>query len=458
MLEPKKKKIASHKVDSDKKERHIVTWTPQEDDVLREQVRVHGTDNWSIIASKFKGKTTRQCRRRWCTYLNSDFKKGGWSPEEDVLLCEAQKVFGNRWTEIAKVVSGRTDNAVKNRFTTLCKKRAKCEALAKENNASCINQNGKRVTICSTSNSSQATVSTPMNKMLRSAHIQDASSPDDQMLRPQLVVLAPESQPKVEEKACNSDAQVGEIGEAFMSEDDPVVAALVEQAKLLSSLDNRVNSEYTEQSLENSWKVVQDFLDQSKDGDIFKYCNPEIDFQLQNSEDMVEVFTSKNNESQTSWRQKGTYGDSPASPQYSTGSSFLVNTTPSKTEEAEEEGKRVENMLHMNHSGEISRHDEHRDEFFSSAIIQSDNVLQSCGKQQSTSEGMASVPLGKRFSSPLQLTPVFRSFAAGIPSPKFSESERNFLMKTLKMESLSPSSSTNPVHPPSCKRVLLQSL
>lgn len=25
---------------------------------------------------------------RWYTYLNSDFKKGGWSPEEDMLLCE----------------------------------------------------------------------------------------------------------------------------------------------------------------------------------------------------------------------------------------------------------------------------------------------------------------------------------------------------------------------------------
>lgn len=127
------------------KERHIVSWSQEEDDILREQIRIHGTDNWTIIASKFKDKTTRQCRRRWFTYLNSDFKKGGWSPEEDMLLCEAQKIFGNRWTEIAKVVSGRTDNAVKNRFTTLCKKRAKHEALAKENSNSFINLNNKRV-------------------------------------------------------------------------------------------------------------------------------------------------------------------------------------------------------------------------------------------------------------------------------------------------------------------------
>lgn len=41
--------------------------------------------------------------------------------------------------------SYRTDNAVKNRFSTLCKKRAKAEALAKENNASYINLNNKRI-------------------------------------------------------------------------------------------------------------------------------------------------------------------------------------------------------------------------------------------------------------------------------------------------------------------------
>jgi len=41
----------------------------------------------------------------------------------------------------------RTDNAVKNRFTTLCKKRAKREALAKENSNAFINVNNKRVFI-----------------------------------------------------------------------------------------------------------------------------------------------------------------------------------------------------------------------------------------------------------------------------------------------------------------------
>ncbi|KAI3502472.1 hypothetical protein L1887_30555 [Cichorium endivia] len=147
-----KKKKACDSSNSDKgdngdlkqKERHIVSWSEEEDDILREQIGIHGTNNWAIIASNFENKTTRQCRRRWFTYLNSDFKKGGWSQEEDMLLCEAQKIFGNRWTEIAKVVSGRTDNAVKNRFSILCKKKAKHDSSSKENNCSQINVNNKR--------------------------------------------------------------------------------------------------------------------------------------------------------------------------------------------------------------------------------------------------------------------------------------------------------------------------
>ncbi|KAL0385742.1 UNVERIFIED_CONTAM: Transcription factor [Sesamum radiatum] len=158
------------------KERHIVSWSQEEDDILREQIRLHGTENWAIIASKFKDKTTRQCRRRWFTYLNSDFKRGGWSPEEDMLLCEAQKIFGNRWTEIAKVVSGRTDNAVKNRFTTLCKKRAKREALAKENNTiSYINLNNKRVVFPNGLNIGVGSESAPPLKKIREPDLYESS-------------------------------------------------------------------------------------------------------------------------------------------------------------------------------------------------------------------------------------------------------------------------------------------
>jgi len=55
----------------------------------------------------------------------------------------------------------RTDNAVKNRFSTLCKKRAKYEALAKENSTSYINSNNKRTFLqhrCDTDVASESAV------------------------------------------------------------------------------------------------------------------------------------------------------------------------------------------------------------------------------------------------------------------------------------------------------------
>ncbi|XP_040964686.1 transcription factor MYB88 isoform X3 [Gossypium hirsutum] len=311
--------------DSKKKERHIVTWTQEEDDILRGQISLHGTENWAIIASKFKDKTTRQCRRRWYTYLNSDFKKGGWSPEEDMLLCEAQKVFGNRWTEIAKVVSGRTDNAVKNRFSTLCKKRAKYEALAKENTATCINPNNKRILLQNGFNLDGTADCTDSVKRMRRSHVSDltencifgdrshrvSGTMMNQQLRHPFAVLGQNLhnaknvmvQSQVNNvKEVSSDAQDNSTRGTFLRKDDPKINALMQQAELLSSLALKVNSDNTEQSLENAWKMLQDFLNQSKENDILRYTMSDIDLQLEDFKDLLEDLRSSNEGSRPSWR------------------------------------------------------------------------------------------------------------------------------------------------------------
>jgi hypothetical protein len=62
------------------------------------------------------GRIGKQCRERWFNHLDPAIRKGDWMNEEDIVLFQAQKHFGNRWCEISKVLKGRTENAVKNRY------------------------------------------------------------------------------------------------------------------------------------------------------------------------------------------------------------------------------------------------------------------------------------------------------------------------------------------------------
>jgi hypothetical protein len=47
------------------------------------------------------------CRLRWVNQLRDDIKTESFSEEEDRILLEAHNMYGNRWTQIAKMLPGR---------------------------------------------------------------------------------------------------------------------------------------------------------------------------------------------------------------------------------------------------------------------------------------------------------------------------------------------------------------
>nr|GMD62112.1 transcription factor DUO1 [Ipomoea batatas] len=102
-------------------------WKVEEDEVLLNHVKKYGPRDWSSIQSKgLLQRSGKSCRLRWVNKLRPNLKNGvKFSAEEERIVIDLQAEFGNKWARIATYLPGRTDNDVKNFWSSRRKRLAR---------------------------------------------------------------------------------------------------------------------------------------------------------------------------------------------------------------------------------------------------------------------------------------------------------------------------------------------
>ncbi|TMW89569.1 hypothetical protein EJD97_016972 [Solanum chilense] len=99
-------------------------WSPEEDEKLINHVTKYGHGCWSSVPKLAAlQRCGKSCRLRWINYLRPDLKRGTFSQQEENLIIQLHSLLGNKWSQIASRLPGRTDNEIKNLWNSSIKKK-----------------------------------------------------------------------------------------------------------------------------------------------------------------------------------------------------------------------------------------------------------------------------------------------------------------------------------------------
>ncbi|EMS51409.1 Myb-related protein Hv33 [Triticum urartu] len=105
-------------------------WSPEEDEKLYNHIIRHGVGCWSSVP-RLAGlnRCGKSCRLRWINYLRPDLKRGCFSQQEEDNIVALHQILGNRWSQIASHLPGRTDNEIKNFWNSCIKKKLRQQGI-----------------------------------------------------------------------------------------------------------------------------------------------------------------------------------------------------------------------------------------------------------------------------------------------------------------------------------------
>ncbi|MFK7824834.1 MAG: Myb-like DNA-binding domain-containing protein [Oligoflexales bacterium] len=104
--------------------------TKEEDKLLADRAEYHllhtGEIRWAQIQKKyFPERTSKSIRERYYEHLDPRLDKSDFDEEEREFISNFVLTHGNRWTELAKHLPGRSPNRLKNYWNRIKKKEMK---------------------------------------------------------------------------------------------------------------------------------------------------------------------------------------------------------------------------------------------------------------------------------------------------------------------------------------------
>ncbi|KEH26421.1 transcription factor LAF1 isoform X2 [Medicago truncatula] len=79
--------------------------------------------NKILLIIKGLQRNGKSCRLRWINYLRPGLKRGMLSKHEEDKIMTLHQMLGNKWSQIAQQLPGRTDNEIKNYWHSYLKKK-----------------------------------------------------------------------------------------------------------------------------------------------------------------------------------------------------------------------------------------------------------------------------------------------------------------------------------------------